>query len=110
MARVMVTHEAPGLPFVTALCGHPDAGGYWARHCDNHLKDCGFNPVAPDDRAWRSCYFSPSSKCYMAVCVGDFEFSGPQKGVTEAWEFIRGEPANERARNRAGRANASGNF
>ena len=42
-----------------ALCGHPDSGGYWARHCGEHLLDCGFTkgarmavlllaPCAPD--------------------------------------------------------------
>jgi hypothetical protein len=90
--------KRPARPLVTALCGHPDAGGYWEQHCDNHFKDCGFNLVAQDDRAWRSCYFSLSLKCYMIAYVGDFKFSGPHKGVTEAWVFIRGE--NPRTRER----------
>ena len=35
-----------------ALYGHPDAGGYWEKHCEKHLRKCGFVPV-PD---WRSVY------------------------------------------------------
>jgi hypothetical protein len=46
----------PVCPLVEALYRHPDAGGYWEQHCDSHLEDCVFDPVAPDDRAWRSCY------------------------------------------------------
>ena len=34
------------------LYGHPDAGGYWERHCEEHLTSVGFVPV-PD---WRSTY------------------------------------------------------
>ena len=30
-----------------ALYGHPDAGGYWERHCEEHLTSVGFVPV-PD--------------------------------------------------------------
>jgi hypothetical protein len=54
----------PVCPLVEALYGHPDAGGYCEQHCDSHLEDCGFDPVAADDRAWRSFYLSPKLKCY----------------------------------------------
>jgi hypothetical protein len=88
----------PVCPLVEALYGHPDARGYWEQRCDNHLKDCGFGPVAPADRAWRSCYFSPSLQCYVIVYVDDFEISSPRAGVEEAWGLIRGE--NPRAKER----------
>jgi hypothetical protein len=68
--------------FVKALYGHLTRGT---------MKDCGFGPVAPADRAWRSCCFSPSLKCYMIVYVDDFKISGPREGVKEAWRLIRGE-------------------
>jgi hypothetical protein len=77
-------------PLEKALRGHPDSGGYWEQHCDNHVEDCGFGPVVPDDRAWRSCYFRSTLKCYMIVYVDDFKITGPQDGVTEAWRLIRG--------------------
>ena len=69
--------------------GTPDAGGYWEQHCDSHLRDCGFNPIAAEDKAWRSCYFSPTLKCYMIVYVDDFKIAGPEKNVKKAWELIR---------------------
>jgi hypothetical protein len=82
--------KRPVCPLDEALCGHPDAGGCWEHHCDNHLEDCGFDPVAPEDRAWRSCYFSPMSKCCMIAHVDDFKIAGPQAGVAEAWRLIHG--------------------
>ena len=35
-----------------ALYGHPDAGGYWERHCHEHLTSAGFVSVLD----WRSTY------------------------------------------------------
>jgi hypothetical protein len=90
--------KRPVCPLVKALCGHLDAGGYWEQRCDNHLKDFGFDPVAPADRAWRSCYFSSSLQCYVIVYVDDFDISGPRAGVNEAWRLMRGE--NPRAKER----------
>jgi hypothetical protein len=75
----------PVCPLEKALCGHPDAGGYWEQHCDNHLRDCGFNPVAVGDRAWCSCFFSPTLTCYMIVYVDDFKIAGPKDNVEKAW-------------------------
>jgi hypothetical protein len=76
-------------PLEKALRGHPDVGGYWEQHCDNHLGDCRFGPVTPTDRAWRSCYFTPPLKCYMIVCVDEFKIAGSQDDVAEAWRLIR---------------------
>jgi hypothetical protein len=73
-------------------------GGYWEQRCDNRLKDCGFDPVAPEDRARRSCCFSSSLQCCVIVYVNDFEISGPGAGVEDAWGLIRGE--NPRAKER----------
>jgi hypothetical protein len=42
----------PVVPLRLALYGHPDAGGYWERHCDSKLRDGGLEPV----QDWRSCY------------------------------------------------------
>eukprot|EP00969_Alexandrium_andersonii_P004808 208159-Alexandrium_andersonii.AAC.1 len=40
----------PVVPLVLALYGHPDAWGYWERHCEEHLKAVGYVPV----REWKS--------------------------------------------------------
>ena len=37
---------------IRALYGHPDAGTFWEKHCDNRLQEVGFNPI-PN---WPSCY------------------------------------------------------
>eukprot|EP00969_Alexandrium_andersonii_P119254 5272012-Alexandrium_andersonii.AAC.1 len=44
--------QDPVVPLVLALYGHPDAGGYWERHCEEHLKAVGFTPV----KEWKSCF------------------------------------------------------
>jgi hypothetical protein len=64
--------------------------GDTGNNIDNHFEDCGFTPVAPEDRVRRSCYFSPTLQCRMIVYVDDFEISGPRAGVTEARRLIRG--------------------
>jgi hypothetical protein len=48
----------PFCPFEKAWCGRPAAGGYWEQLCGQHVKDCGFDPVALDDKSWRSFYLS----------------------------------------------------
>ena len=35
----------PVVPLIRALYGHPDAGGYWEKHCEKHLFEQGFTPV-----------------------------------------------------------------
>ena len=32
----------PVVPMQKAVYGHPDAGGYWEKHCEAHLRKCGF--------------------------------------------------------------------
>ena len=35
----------PVCPLRLALYGHPDAGGYWEKHCDSALQSLGFKPI-----------------------------------------------------------------
>ena len=44
----------PVCPLVLSLYGHPDAGGYWERHCTQALKSIGFEEVAIN--SWRSLF------------------------------------------------------
>ena len=68
-----------------ALYGHPDAGGYWERHCDEHLTSVGYVPV-PD---WRSTYWHPDLKLLLMVYVDDFKMSGPSANFEKGWSLIR---------------------
>ena len=68
-----------------ALYGHPDAGGYWERHCEEHLASVGFVPV-PD---WRSTYWRPELKLLLTVYVGDFKMAGPSDNFAKGWSLIR---------------------
>ena len=68
-----------------ALCGHPDAGGYWERHCREHLASVGFVSV-PD---WRSTYWHIELKLLLTVYVDGFKMAGPSANFTEAWGLMR---------------------
>jgi hypothetical protein len=68
-----------------ALYGHPDAGGYWERHCEEHLTSVGFVPV-PD---WRSTYWHAELKLLLMVYVDDFKMSGPSANFAKGWSMIR---------------------
>ena len=43
----------PVCPLILALYGHPDAGGFWEKHCYNHLKAQGFMVIDQ----WNSAYW-----------------------------------------------------
>ena len=60
-----------------ALYGHPDSGGYWEEHCDEHIQLHGFVPV-PN---WPSCYTHKSLDVLLTVYVDDFKMSGKKKDV-----------------------------
>ena len=75
----------PVVPMQKALYGHPDAGGYWERHCEAHLRTCGFVPVTN----WPSMFWNDELKCLLMVYVDDFKMSGPPKGLKEAWIRIK---------------------
>ena len=59
-------YNDPVIPLVLALYGHPDSGGYWERHGDTKLKQCGFTPIAKE--CWRSCYMNTETSHFLTVC------------------------------------------
>ena len=70
---------------ILALYGHPDAGGYWEKHCEKHLLSIGFTQIAE----WRSCYFHKKLQLFLTVYVDDFKMSGPRDNVKAGWKLIR---------------------
>ena len=78
--------QDPVCPLKLALYGHPDAGGYWERHCEAHLVEkVGFVPI-PE---WRSCFWHPKWKMFLVVYVDDFKLAGPERYMSECWRSIR---------------------
>ena len=75
----------PVCPLILSLYGHPDAGGYWERHCERHLKSVGFEPI----QDWRSCFWHPQLKLMLVVYVDDFKLAGPKGNLTQGWKLIR---------------------
>jgi len=69
----MAKMRDPVVPLIRALYGHPDAGGYWERHCDKHLRSVGFVPASEN---WPSTYFHPRLKLFLMVYVDDFKMGG----------------------------------
>ena len=70
---------------VLALYGHPDAGTFWERHCDNRLQQVGFKPI-PN---WPSCYVNNKLQLFLIVYVDDFKLSGPSHNLVEGWKLIK---------------------
>ena len=67
--------------------GLPDAGGYWERHCEEHLASIGFAPVPH----WRSTYWHwhPELKLFLMVYVDDFKIARPSANFAKDWSMIR---------------------
>ena len=85
--------KRPVCPLRLALYGHPDAGGYWEKHCHDALLERGMKSV-PD---WPSVYFDVSSHALLMVYVDDFKAAGPPAALDDLWARIRprlqvGEP------------------
>ena len=75
----------PVVPLLLALYGHPDSGGYWEAHCEEHLVKVGFRPV----ENWRSTFWHPKMKLLLNVYVDDFKLSGPTRFLATGWKLIR---------------------
>jgi hypothetical protein len=75
----------PVVPLRLALYGHPDAGGYWEKHCEAHILKVGFVTI----KDWRSVYWHPDLKLLLIVYVDDFKMSGPVDLVEKGWRLLR---------------------
>ncbi|MFM7981943.1 MAG: hypothetical protein ACKPKO_21750, partial [Candidatus Fonsibacter sp.] len=53
----------PGCLLKKALYGHPDAGTYWEKKCDAHLKSLGFVAIGPE---WPSCYYNANMSLMLS--------------------------------------------
>ena len=69
-----------------ALYGHPDSGGHWERHCEQHLRSVGFVPV----REWRSVFWREQERSLLVVYVDDFKLGGPSSFLPGVWKPLRG--------------------
>ena len=75
----------PVVPLDKALYGHPDAGGYWERHCTKQLKAIGFENI-PE---WPSCFWHAKNRMFLVVYVDDFKMHGPAKYMDAMWAEMR---------------------
>ena len=80
-------YKDPVVKMLKALYGHPNAGGYWERHCTQQLKSVGWVPVGPN---WPSMFYHPARACTLMVYVDDFKMAGPPTAVATCWEDIQG--------------------
>jgi len=79
------TFRDPVVPLRLALHGHPDAGGYWEKHCERHELSVGFTQV-PD---WQSVMWHPELKLLLVVYVDDFKLAGPTKSLPQDWSLLK---------------------
>ena len=63
------------------LYGHPLAGGYWERHCENALLKCVFVHIYEN---LKSCFWHPQRRLFLFVYVDDLKLSGPIDQTKEA--------------------------
>ena len=66
-------YKDPVCPLRLALYGHPDSGGRWEQHLEEHLKIVGFGKVTD----WNSCYLHRRLELFLSVYVDDFKLAGP---------------------------------
>ncbi len=72
--------ERPVVRLRKALSGHPGAGTFWERHCDQELKKAGFNLISEN---WNSCCWHRDLPLFLVVSVDAFELSGPATKLAE---------------------------
>ena len=69
----------PVCPLRLALYGHPDAGGFWERHCEKAVSEVGFT-FLPD---WPSVFFHKDLKLMLVIYVDDFKLAGPRESLAK---------------------------
>ncbi len=75
----------PVCKLLRALYGHADAGGYWAKKCDQHLLSVGFTKV-PN---WPSWYLHAEYRLFLTRYVDDFKMSGTKTNLQKGWQLIK---------------------
>ena len=75
----------PVCPLRLALYGHPDAGGFWERHCEKAVSEVGFT-FLPD---WPSVFFHKDLKLMLVIYVDDFKLAGPRESLVKGWELLK---------------------
>jgi hypothetical protein len=68
-------YRDPVVKLVLALYGHPDAGGFWEKHCEAALNSIGFEKIEP----WSSVFFHEELRLMLVLYVDDFKMAGPKK-------------------------------
>ena len=74
----------PVCPLDVALYGHPEAGGWWERHCNKIVTEAGFKPISN----WSSLYWHEELKLMMWVYVDDFRIGGPKENLPKGWALL----------------------
>ena len=78
------------------LYGHPLAGLYWEKHCQNAIENAGFERI----HGWECLYVHRTWQFFLSVYVDDFKCSGKKASVSKAWALIRSSFVPERGSNR----------
>lgn len=72
-------------PLVLALCGHPDAGGFWELRCEKSFMAVGLERAAPE---WKSVFRCKELDLLLVIYVDDFKLVGPQSNWAKGWKLI----------------------
>ena len=76
--------DDPVVPLRLALYGHPDAGGFWEKHCEKAVTEVGFEFLSD----WPSVFFHKELKLMLVIYVDDFKLAGPKENLAIGWEKL----------------------
>jgi hypothetical protein len=82
----LTKYTNPIVPLILSLYGHPDAGGYWEKHCEKQIAVLGFQKVGEE---WNSVYWHPSKKAMLIVYVDDFKLAARKEDHDGLWKNLR---------------------
>jgi len=66
------------------LYGHPLAGLYWEKHCQNAIEKAGFNKVS----GWECLYENKEKELFLSVYVDDFKMAGNEANMAPMWATL----------------------
>ena len=67
------------------LYGHPLAGLYWEKHCQQQLFTLGFEKIT----GWECLYVHRTKKLFLSVYVDDFKMAGLKVNLKPMWTLLQ---------------------
>ena len=79
-------YDNPVVRLVRNLYGHPLAGLYWQKFCDDAVRKVGFEPVV----GWECLYKHSADGLILSIYVDDFKLGGRKDKLAPMWKQLGG--------------------